>query len=441
MGERLRRLLEPPQSLAGTLMTPASGPVTLQAIQAARAAIAPLVRRTPTWESLTLADYAGHPVLLKCEHMQRTGSFKVRGAANFVAHLPAGDRARGLVTASAGNHAQGIALAGSSAGLDVKVVMPSTAPLAKANAARGYGARVVLTGATLEDARAEAMATAQREGRIYVPPFDDDHVIAGQGTLALEILEDVPGVAEVLVPAGGGGLLAGVATAIKETRPDIRVIGVQAAAMDGICRSFSAGAPLTTPSGRTIADGVAVAGPSARTFALIERNVDEMVSCTEDAIARAIVLLIERSKMVVEGAGALGAAAIQSGVYRPRGPACVVLSGGNIDINLLGSIVRRGLVDAHRYQHITIEVSDTPGELALVTSVIAAAGGNIIEVDHNREAPGMPVGAALLDLLLEVHGQQHFEEVILALREAGLRGVPGTSARLVTEGARRFQAR
>ncbi|MCE7929680.1 MAG: threonine ammonia-lyase [Chloroflexi bacterium CFX7] len=411
--------------------------VDLQAIAAARDAIAPLVRRTPVWESFTLTEYAGFPVVLKCEHMQRTGSFKVRGAANFVAHLGPVDRARGLVTASAGNHAQGIALAGSGAGIAVTVVMPATAPLAKANAARGYGAKVVLAGASLEDARAEAMAIAGREGRTYVPPFDDDRVIAGQGTVALEILEDLPAVTEVLVPAGGGGLLAGVATAIKQSRPGIRVIGVQAAAMDGICRSFAAGTPRTVPSNRTIADGVAVAGPSPRTFALIQSHVDEMVSCTEDAIAHAIVLLIERSKMVVEGAGALGVAAIQSGAYRPRGPACVVLSGGNIDINLLGSIVRRGLVDAGRYQHITIEVSDTPGELALVTGVIGAAGGNIIEVDHNREAPGMPVGAALLDLLLEVHGQEHFEEVIRALREAGLRGTPGTPARLATEGARR----
>lgn len=411
--------------------------VDLAAIQAARQQSAPLVRRTPVWESLTLAEYAGYPVMLKCENMQRTGSFKVRGAANFVSHLAPAERERGLVTASAGNHAQGIALAGSTTGIAVTVVMPATAPLAKANAARGYGARVVLAGNSLEDARAEAMAIAEREGRIYVPPFDDERVIAGQGTVALEILEDAPEVTEVLVPAGGGGLLAGVALAVKETRPDVRVIGVQAAAMDGICRSFAAGAPVTVPSNRTIADGVAVVGPSPRTFALIERYVDEMVSCTEDAIARAIVLLIERSKMVVEGAGALGAAAIQSGVYRPRGPACVVLSGGNIDINLLGSIVRRGLVDAGRYQHITIEVSDTPGELALVTGVIAGAGGNIIEVDHNREAPGMPVGAALLDLLLEVHGPEHFERVIQALRDAGLRGSPGTSARLATEGARR----
>jgi len=232
-------------------------------------------------------------------------------------------------------------------------------------------------------------------------------------------------------------LLAGVAAAIKGRRPDVRVVGVQAAAMDGICRSFAAHRMLAVRSRRTIADGVAVSGPSERTFGLIEQKVDAMVSCAEDAIARAIVLLIERSKMVVEGAGALGVAAIQSGAYRPRGPVVVVLSGGNIDINLLGSIVRRGLVDAGRYQHLTIEVSDTPGELALVTRVIAEAGGNILEVDHNREAPGMPVGSAQLDLLIEVNGPGHFEEVIRALREAGLRGTPGTVARLATEGARR----
>ncbi len=411
--------------------------VTLAGIRAAREAISEHARRTPLWESLTLGALAGVPVYLKCEQMQRTGSFKVRGALNFVAHLDPGARRRGLVAASAGNHAQGVALAARAAGVPVTVVMPVIAPLAKANAARGYGARVVLAGDSFEAARAVAAGIAEREGCFYVPPFDDDRVIEGQGTIGLEILEQAPDVAEVLVPAGGGGLLAGVATAIKALRPGIRVSGAQAAAMEGICRSFAARRLVTVPSTRTIADGVAVAGPSARTLALIERHVDEMVSCSEDAIAHAIVLLIERSKMVVEGAGALGVAAIQSGAYRPKGPVVVVLSGGNIDINLLGSIVRRGLVDAGRYQHLTIDVSDTPGELALVTRVIAEAGGNILEVDHNREAPGMPVGAAQLDLLLEVHGPDHFEAVIRALRDAGLRGFPGTAARLATEGARR----
>lgn len=413
-----------------------SSGVALDNIQAARDVIAGHTRVTPVWPSNSLSRLAGHPVVFKCEHLQRTGSFKLRGALNFVAHLSPQDAQRGLVAASAGNHAQGIAYAGHQHGIDVTVVMPVFAPLAKANATRDYGARVVLRGNSLEEAHVEAEAIAAREGRRYVPPFDDDYVIAGQGTVGLEILDQYPDAAEIIVPAGGGGLLAGIATAVKAVRAEIRVVGVQSAVMDGICRSFAAHSPVTTAPQRTIADGVAVAGPSRRTFELIERHVDAMVSVGEDAIAHAIVLLLERSKMVVEGAGALGVAAIQSGNYRPAGPSVVVLSGGNIDINLVGSIVRRGLVDAGRYRRLLIEVSDTPGELALVARVIAESGGNVLEVDHNRDAPGMPVGVAVLDLLLEIHGPAHFDLIVEALRHEGLRGVPGSPARLATESAR-----
>lgn len=414
-----------------------SAGVSLESIREARAAIADSVRVTPMWPSAALQAVAGAPVFLKCEQMQLTGSFKIRGATNFVAGLDAASAKQGLVAASAGNHAQGIAVAGTSRGINVVVVMPETAPLAKITACREYGARVVLAGVSLEQARAEAMVIAGRDGRLYVPPFDDDAVIAGQGTIGLEILEQRPDVEEVLVPAGGGGLLGGIAAAIKALRPRVRVVGVQSAAMDGICQSLAAHRPVMTPVARTIADGVAVAGPSERTFGLIERYVDDMAAVNDDAIAHAIVMLIEKSKMIVEGAGALAAAALHAGVYRPKGMTVAVLSGGNIDINLLGSIVRRGLADAGRYQHLSVEVSDTPGELALVSGAIAAAGGNILEVDHNREAPGMPVGVAVLDLLLEVNGKDHFDEILHSLRERGMRGVPGIRARLATADAQR----
>jgi threonine dehydratase len=411
--------------------------VTLEAIVAARERIAERIRLTPVWPSATLEQIAGVPVSFKCEHLQRAGSFKIRGATNFVRQLSAEQRERGLVAASAGNHAQGVAVAGCSLGIDVTVVMPAAAPLAKAAAARDYGARVVLHGASLEEARTEALALAERDGRIFVPPFDDDAIIAGQGTVGLEILEQAPDVEEVLVPAGGGGLLAGVAVAIKAVNPRVRVVGVQSQAMDGIRQSLAAGRVVKSPPARTIADGVAVAGPSDRTFAFIEEHVDEVIACPDEAIAHAIVLLIERSKFVVEGAGALAVAALQSRAYRPRGKTVAILSGGNIDINLVGSIVRRGLADAGRYQNLEIEVSDTPGELALVSTVIAEAGGNVMEVDHSREARGLPIGVALLDLLLEVNGPPHFEAIIEALRGHGLRRVPGSTARLSTEDARR----
>ncbi len=411
--------------------------VGLEAIREARAAIAGSVRVTPVLASNVLSRAAGVPVLLKCEHLQRTGSFKVRGALNFVRQLSADQATRGLVAASAGNHAQGVALAGRERGISVAVVMPSFAPLAKSNAARGYGAEVILHGSSLEEAREEARAIADRTGRVFVPPFDDDAIIAGQGTLGLELLEQAPEIMEVIVPAGGGGLLAGVAVAVKSLRPGVRVVGVQSAAMDGIIQSRAAGAAVAAKPARTIADGVAVAGPSARTFALIERYVDELVAVPEEAIFHALVLLLERAKMVVEGAGALGVAALHGGLYRPKSTCAVVLSGGNIDINLIATVVRRGLVDAGRYRDLTLEVADTPGELAMVTAAIAASGGNVLEVEHNRDARDLPIGVTLLELLLEVDGADHFARILQTLRAAGMRGVRGSGARLATEAARR----
>ena len=411
--------------------------VRLEDIEAAGRALLGQIRETPVWPLHIPSPGPDFEVLLKCEHLQLTGSFKVRGALNFVRQMSDAEARRGLVAMSAGNHAQGVALAARTRGISATIVVPATAPLAKVNATRALGARVVVHGASLDEARAEAFAIAEREGRVFVPPFDHDAIIAGQGTVALEILRQAPDVEEVLVPAGGGGLLAGVALALKSLRPAIRVIGVQSAAMDGIAKSFAAKSVVSVPAERTIADGVAVSGPSDRTFGIIEKYVDEMITVPDEAIAQAIVMLIERAKFVVEGAGALGVAAIMGGRYRPQGKALVVVSGGNIDINLLGSVVRRGLVEAGRYQHLSIEVSDTPGELALVSSVVAEVGGNILEVDHNREAPGMPVGVAVLELLLEVNGTQQFNEILEALRVRGLRGVPGSHARLATESARR----
>lgn len=410
--------------------------ITSSDIEAAAEALRGQIRETPVWPLRVPSPGPDHEVLLKCEHLQLTGSFKVRGALNFVRQLSPDDARRGLVAMSAGNHAQGVALAASLRGIPATIVVPASAPLAKINATRALGATVIVHGASLDEARAEAFAIAEREQRIFVPPFDHDAIIAGQGTAGLEILRQAPNIDEVLVPAGGGGLLAGIATAIKAARPDIRVVGVQSAAMDGIARSFALHRVTTTGAHRTIADGVAVSGPSQRTFELIERHVDEMVSVGDESIAQAIVTLIERAKFVVEGAGALGVAAIMSGRYRPRGKTLVVISGGNIDINLLGSIVRRGLVEAGRYQHLAVEVSDTPGELALVSTIIGKVGGNILEVDHNRESPGMPVGVAVLELVLEVNGPAQFNEIVEALRAAGLRGVPGSPARLATESAR-----
>ena len=411
--------------------------VTLTDIEAARDVIAGGVLETPVWPARALERLTGVPVVLKCEQLQRAGSFKIRGALNAIHALSAEERARGIVAASAGNHAQGVALAAQAAGIAATVVMPKGAPLVKAAATEGYGARVVYAGDSLEDARAHATELAEQEGLVYIPPFDNDAIIAGQGTLGLELLDQVPDVAEVLVPAGGGGLLAGVATAIKARRPGVRVVGVQAAAMDGICRSFDAGALRSVPHAGTLADGVAVAGPSERTFALIREHVDEMVSCGDTAIAQAMVFLLETSKVLVEGAGALGVAALLSDAYRPRAKTAVVLSGGNVDINRLGSIVRHGLVEDGRYRHLTIEISDVPGELALISGAIAREAANLLEVNHDREAPGLPVDVAVLDLLMEVNGPEHFERVREALRREGLADIADEPPRMNSAAARR----
>ncbi|MXX18946.1 MAG: threonine ammonia-lyase [Dehalococcoidia bacterium] len=411
--------------------------VTVDDIEAARDVIAGGILETPVWPARALERLTGVPVVLKCEQLQRAGSFKIRGALNAIHSLAEEDRARGVVAASAGNHAQGVALAAQAAGIAATVVMPEGAPLVKAAATEGYGARVIFHGESLEEARAHAGELARRDGLVYLPPFDNDAVIAGQGTLGLELLEQIPDLAEVLVPAGGGGLLAGVATAIKARRPGVRVVGVQAAAMDGICRSYEVGEVRSVPHAGTLADGVAVAGPSDRTFALIREHVDEMIACGDTAIAHAMVYLLETSKLLVEGAGALGVAALLSDAYRPRAKTAIVLSGGNVDINRLGSIVRYGLVEDGRYRHLTIEIADVPGELAAITGAIAGESANLLEVNHDREAPGLPVEVALIDLLLEVNGPDHFERVREALREKGLGDITLDPPRMNTAGARR----
>lgn len=394
-------------------------PVTLRAIQEAREALAGVARLTPVWPSLSLEEETGAPVLLKCEQMQRSGSFKVRGALNFVHHLAADERQRGIVAASAGNHAQGIALAGGRRGISVLVVMPQTTPLSKVSATRRYGAEVVLHGSSLAEAQNHALELAASSGAVYASPFDDDAVIAGQGTVGLEILEQVPDVAEILVPAGGGGLLGGIACAVKSLRPDVRVIGVQSAAMDGIVRSRALGEPVSTAARRTVADGVAVPGPSARTYALVQRYVDDVVSCTEEQIVHALLFLIEGSRMVVEGAGALGVAALQSHRYRPAGKTVVVVSGGNIDINMIGLVVRQGLAEAGRYRRLHVEITDVPGQLARIADAIGMARGNILYVNHNREAPLTNFGGAIVELLIEVNDSQHFAAVRAAVEGAG----------------------
>lgn len=388
------------------------------------------VRVTPTIPSTALSEIAGAPVLLKCENLQRTGSFKLRGAMNMLATLSEGAT---VVAASAGNHAQGVALAAAELGLHSIVVMPQTAPVAKQRATKEYGAEIVLVEGALAEAIAHGQQIAAEGAFTFVPPFDHELIVAGQGTLGLEILDDVADVETVLVPTGGGGLLAGVAAAVKTSRPDVRVIGVQSAAMPGVIRSRAAHAAIQLAAARTIADGAAVAGPSPLTLGLIERYVDDVVAVSEEAIARAVVLLMERARLVVEGAGALSTAALMTGAVASPGRTVAIVSGGNIDLNVLARLVARGLLLEGRHRTLTVAAANVAGELSLITSGLAAAGANVIEVQHELVTADLPVSVARLTFRLEVKGDDAFDAAVKALLARGL--VRGTTTDLSTASA------
>lgn len=410
------------------------GAVTLADIEAARRRIEGSVRLTPMLHSSALSERLGFTTWLKCENLQRTGSFKPRGAGNMLAAtIEASGRPAGVVAASAGNHAQGVALAASRLGIQSTVLMPRDAPLAKRLATEGYGASVVLVDGPLSECIEQAYALADERQWLFVPPFDHPLVVAGQGTLGLEVLEQAPTAETVMVPAGGGGLLAGVAVAVKTARPGVRVVGVQTGAMPGIVASRQAGAPTQVPASRTIADGVGVAGPSSLTFDLIERYVDDLVTVTEEEIALAIVTLIERTRLVVEGAGALTVAALLSGAVRDSGETVAVISGGNIDVNLLGRIVGRGMLASGRHRTLTVAAANVPGEMARITGVLASAGANIVAVEQDRSVSELPVSVSRITFRLEVAGPEAFARLMSDLETAGLR--PGTVTDLVTVAA------
>ncbi len=394
--------------------------VSLEDIRAATDAVYSVAFRTPCLRSQALTDAFEAAIYLKAECLQYTGSFKVRGAAARIARLSAAEAAGGVVTASAGNHAQGVAVAARAHGIAATVVMPRNAALAKVQAARAYGATVVLHGDSFDDAQARALEIAGDERRVMVPAFDDEAIIAGQGSLGLELAEQCPEAALVLVPVGGGGLIAGVATAMKSLRPDVRIIGVQASAAPATSESLARKAPVHVAPRPTLADGVAVAEPGRLTFPLMQRYVDDIVTVDEETIAQAIAMLLERAKLVVEGAGALGVAAMLAGAVRPEGrTTAVVLSGGNIDINVLATIVQHGLLSAGRCLTLTVGLDDRPGMLAGLLKLLADTGVNVLEVNHIRQGIHLPVRGVAVRLLLETRDQAHISEVLAALNAAG----------------------
>lgn len=397
--------------------------VTLAHIEAAAAALAGVAQHTPIDHASYLSDLTGVPTYMKLENLQRTGSFKLRGATYRLSRLSAKERARGVVAASAGNHAQGVAFAAKQLGIEATIYMPLGAPVPKLLATKGYGATVITDGATVDECLELALAHAERTGAVMIHPFDHADVIAGQGTIGLEIVADVPDVQTVIVPIGGGGLIAGIAVAVKSWAEaqgrEIRIVGVQAAQSASYPPSLAAGHPVAIERGATIADGIAVARPGVHTFPLIRDLVDEIVTVDEDDIARAVLTILERTKLVVEPAGAVAVAAILAGLVTPTGPTVALLSGGNIDPLLLQRIVGQGLVASGRYMTLRIPLPDRPGQLAQVSDLLARVGANVIEVLHTRHDLGLTVTDVVLQISVETRGPNHQGEVLDALREAG----------------------
>ncbi len=398
--------------------------VTLDDVRAAERLLQGVVIRTPMEGSRWLSAIVGGEVRLKAENLQRTGSFKIRGAYNRMSHLTDDERARGVVAASAGNHAQGVALAAKLLGIKATVFMPEGAPIPKLNATRGYGAEVVFHGVYLHEALVEARAFEERTGAVLIHPYDHPDIVAGQGTCGLEILEQAPDVETVLISLGGGGLLAGTALAIKEMRRerggrDVRVVGVQAAEAAAYPASLAAGKPILLEQMNTMADGIAVGRPGEVPFEAIQAYVDDVVTVSEESLSTAMVLLLERAKLVVEPAGAAAVAAILDDPTAFATPAVAVLSGGNVDPLLMGKLIRHGMTAAGRYLRLRVRIPDTPGGLARMLTELAGLGANVLEVAHERTSTELHLDEVDVGLQLETRGPDHAERVVAGLRDRG----------------------
>lgn len=396
--------------------------ITLDDIRAARSRCAKSIRPTPAPYSETLSREAGNSLYLKLDNMNVTGSFKERGALNRLLLLTGQERARGVITASAGNHAQAVAYHASRIGIRAEICMPMFTPLVKVTATRAWGATVILAGDNFDEALEEARRRERAEGLVFVHSFDDDAVIAGQGVIGLELLEQVPDLEAVVVPIGGGGLIGGIACAIKESRPAAKVIGVQTQALPSMQAAVKAHHPVMLPPGATIADGIAVRQAGARPLELVEKYVDALVTVDDEEIAAAILRLLERQKTLAEGAGAAGVAALLHRKTTLEGKrTAVIIGGGNIDVTLLSRIIERGLVKDGRLVRVRVPLPDHPGALQQLTQVIASAHANIVQVVHDRAYFGAHLGEGIVDITMETRGPEHVEELLAALRQAGYR--------------------
>ena len=404
--------------------TTTNGP-SLADFEAARAVVARATQVTPMESSRYLAQLLGSPVYLKCENLQRTGSYKIRGAVNRLSKLTEEERARGVVAVSAGNHAQGVALAARELGIHATIFMPVGAALPKLSATREYGADVVLRGHIFDEAAMAARAFAAETDAVFIPPFDHIDIVTGQGTIGLEIFEQVPDVDTIVIPIGGGGLISGVASAAKQRAAQlgrtVRIIGVQAANAAPYPVSLEVGEATEIVMQPTIADGIAVAKPGLLNFELVREYVDEVVTVSDDMTAQAMLVLMERAKLVVEPAGAVGVAALLSGLIGESGTTVFILSGGNIDPLMMERVIAHGLATSERYLKLRIPLPDRPGQLAKTSQIVADQNANVVEVLHTRHGTGLAISQVELELHIETRGPDHAEQVIEALRAEGYR--------------------
>lgn len=394
--------------------------VTLADIEKARQLMRSTVHKTAFTYNQTFSSICGNQVYLKQENFQKTGSFKIRGAFNKIINLSEEEKHRGVITASAGNHAQGVAYSARMQGIRAVVVMPEYTPIAKVTATRDYGAEVILYGNGYDEAYKKACEVQRENGMTFIHAFNDEHIIAGQGTIGIEMLEDIADLDMIVVPVGGGGLIAGIATAAKAIRPDIKVIGVEAAGFDAMKKSLEEGEIITINTANTIADGIAVKRPGDITFDIIRKYVDDVVTVTEDEIAATILMLLERAKIIVEGAGAASLAAVLDKKILTRDRKIgVVVSGGNIDINLVSMIIHKGLIKSGRKVEITTVLKDKPGQLSMLLDLLAEAKVNIISINHDREKEGIELGFAEVEMVLETRDKEHADFLCKMLRNRG----------------------
>jgi threonine ammonia-lyase medium form len=401
-------------------MAPPTLSVTLDDVHAARDLLSGVVRPTPLEYSRALSERVGAEVFLKCENLQRAGSFKIRGAYTRMSRLSDAEKARGVVAASAGNHAQGVALAGQLLDIDVKVYMPHGAPMPKLLATQAYGATIEQVGTTIDECLVSARAWEAETGAVLIHPFDHHDIVAGQGTAGLEILDQCPDVRTIVVSTGGGGLLAGISVAVKAARPDVRIIGVQAEQAAAYPLSLAAGKPVAYENMQTMADGIAVGMPGDVPYALVRDLVDGIETVSEEALSRALLFVLERAKLVVEPAGGAAVAhLLERAGQHVDGPVVAVLAGGNIDPLLLLRILRHGMASAGRYLQFRVRVPDRPGNLAHLLADCAAVDANVLEVEHIRTGAAITVDEVEIGLQLETRGREHCEEVLRALRGKG----------------------